>query len=154
MNVNKQVQVKVAQVDFKKEEGIIATAPLNANIFLHSPLCLILNESSGLNNWPGKRPGSLTQLFQAPRLLLPCQWCHLDPISSWLLVPQIETVTQNLELDHCLFCEPAPLFPYEPINIPKNVLGICPAHSTGLQVCLPSPDYRTAFGSLRQWWQF
>ena len=70
---------------------------------------------------------------------------------------------------HNLFCEPTPLFPYEPVNIPKNVFSICPAHRPRLQVCLPSgekisnerermqvlpPNNWTATGSLRQGRQF
>ena len=37
---NKYYQVKVAQLDFKEEEGIVATAPFNAKVFLHPSFCL------------------------------------------------------------------------------------------------------------------
>ena len=107
--------------------------------------------------------------------------CRYNPTSPDILLclgnfvpPQGErkSLQQYHTFKYHLFCEPAPLFPNQSVNIPKNVLGICPTHRPRLQVCLPpasggwwstsrksttrvSPsDNWAASGSLRQGWQF
>ena len=107
--------MKVTQLDFKENEGILARMPLNPELLLHSSLCLkyffsthcgrvlslwktnlIFNQSCCLDNRPGKRPGSFAQLFQTSRMLLPRQRCHLG-------FSQIKTSSQDpkLVLDRC-----------------------------------------------------
>ena len=124
-------QVQVTQLNFKEKEGIFATVPFHPKVFLYSTLRLltmhlnlmnlhsfrvshlILNQSSSLDYWPGKRPGSLSKLFQAARMLLPGKRGHLgftklekkvlilfecwnlDPIGPWLFVPEIETAIEH-----------------------------------------------------------